>query len=165
MEAPNDASLQLTELTVSLWIEPIMATKNTSSTLLCKDKHTGNNYRLSLGRGGSSLGFGFYPGNTADNGPSLGAQTAVPMNAYSMITATFGNKEGRFYLDGTLIGTKKFKKLPGAGNQPLFLGYDGGFQNDRYNKFKGTMDDVRIYSRALSEEQVKALYEFEKPKE
>lgn len=29
----------------------------------------------------------------------------------------------------------------------------------------GKIDDVRIYNRALSEEQVKALYDLEKPKE
>ena len=28
---------------------------------------------------------------------------------------------------------------------------------------KGAIDDVRIYNRALSEAEVKALYEFEKP--
>ena len=29
----------------------------------------------------------------------------------------------------------------------------------------GKLDDIRIYNRALSAEEVKALYEFEKPKE
>jgi hypothetical protein len=29
----------------------------------------------------------------------------------------------------------------------------------------GSVDDIRIYNRALGEEQVKALYEIEKPKE
>ena len=28
--------------------------------------------------------------------------------------------------------------------------------------FKGGLDDIRIYNRALSDEEVKALYEFEK---
>jgi hypothetical protein len=40
-----------------------------------------------------------------------------------------------------------------------------GARPDGLWKFKGSIDDVRIYNRALSEEQVKALYDLEKPKE
>ena len=29
--------------------------------------------------------------------------------------------------------------------------------------FTGSIDDIRIYDRALSDAEVKALYEFEKP--
>ena len=49
-------------------------------------------------------------------------------------------------------------------NQPLTIG-----SNHRPDKhrgyFGGSIDEVRIYNRALSEEQVKALYDWEKPKE
>jgi hypothetical protein len=35
----------------------------------------------------------------------------------------------------------------------------------RYDKhFEGSIDDVRIYNRALSAAEVKALYDLEKPK-
>ena len=30
--------------------------------------------------------------------------------------------------------------------------------------YKGSVDEVRIYNRALSDEEVKALYDLEKPK-
>jgi hypothetical protein len=33
---------------------------------------------------------------------------------------------------------------------------------ENIQSIKGTVDDVRIYNRALSPEEVKALYEFEK---
>jgi len=33
------------------------------------------------------------------------------------------------------------------------------------NYFNGQLDNVRIYNRALSEAEVAALYEFEKPKD
>ena len=32
------------------------------------------------------------------------------------------------------------------------------------SNYKGSLDDVRIYNRALSAEEVKALYDLEKPK-
>ena len=35
---------------------------------------------------------------------------------------------------------------------------------EKLQYFKGSIDDVRIYNRALSAEEVKALYDLEKPK-
>ena len=54
---------------------------------------------------------------------------------------------------------REAKYVPDIDQQPLFLGYDGGFG---YKKFHGIIDDIRIYNRALSEVEVKELYEFEK---
>jgi Leucine-rich repeat (LRR) protein len=51
--------------------------------------------------------------------------------------------------------------IPPIGNQPLLLGFTGGHPHPN---FHGSIDDVRIYNRALSEAEVKELYEFEKPK-
>jgi|TARA_B100000959_G_scaffold210477_1_gene221090 hypothetical protein len=36
--------------------------------------------------------------------------------------------------------------------------------NEHDGSFKGSIDDVRIYNRALSGKEVKALYDLEKPK-
>jgi hypothetical protein len=46
------------------------------------------------------------------------------------------------------------------------LGFDlfVGVRGDKSHYFNGTIDDYRIHDRALSEAEVKALYEFEKPK-
>ncbi|MBT4691813.1 MAG: hypothetical protein HOB73_00530, partial [Planctomycetaceae bacterium] len=38
-----------------------------------------------------------------------------------------------------------------------------GSQNKGADSFHGILDDIRIYNRALSEAEVKALYDFEKP--
>ena len=171
MEAPNDVSMQLTEFTVSFWIDPIEWTKNTA--LLMKDGHaSGQNYGMWLNPEGGSPRhptFQIYSAKRKPGGGYFGigikSPKPVSMNAYSMLTGTFSDKELLLYVNGLLVASQKTEMVPGVGNQPLFLGYDGGFQNGRYNKFKGTMDDVRIYSRALSEEQVTALYDWEKPKE
>jgi hypothetical protein len=164
MEAPNDASLQLTELAVSMWINPIVAEK--ISALLFKDNHPGNNYGVWLYHGGNEIKFGIYPGTRRDGGFGLHAKKLrlVPMNADSMITATLGNNTAHLYINGSLVASSETTQVPGKDTQPLFLGYWGGV-DARLNKFKGTMDDIRIYNRALSEAEVKELYELEKPKE
>ena len=45
---------------------------------------------------------------------------------------------------------------------PIWIGANHGDQQTQ--NYKGYMDDIRIYNRALSEAEVKALYEFEKVK-
>ena len=66
-----------------------------------------------------------------------------------------------FYIDGQVAGSTDSGKLKNPANDgPLRI---GAYQNRRAC-WAGSIDDVRIYNRALSEEQVKALYEFEKPK-
>ena len=64
-----------------------------------------------------------------------------------------------YYIDGKQIRT--FKVGPRVtGGTALVL----GARTDEKYGFKGTIDEVRIYNRALSTEEVKALYNLEKPK-
>ena len=62
------------------------------------------------------------------------------------------------YVDGDLCGTLKGPLFAGTVVQTFMLGGD----SKGLKPFKGSIDDVRIYNRALSAEEVKALYEFEK---
>ena len=64
------------------------------------------------------------------------------------------------YVDGVLENTGSISDSDYSNNSPITIGaYNSG---DYY--FSGSIDDVRIYNRALSEGEVKALYDLEKPK-
>ena len=73
-----------------------------------------------------------------------------------------------FYINGTLVATEADTRAggfsqPGAPGQH-WIGAMGSCDNPfapQYH-FIGNIDDLRIYNRALSAEEVKALYEFEK---
>ena len=82
-----------------------------------------------------------------------------------MVTTAFDGLLQRIYINGELNsindmtsqGKKGIDDLAG-GNLQIGRGWL------RYQRlFKGQLDDIRIYNRALSEAEVKALYEFEKP--
>ena len=75
-----------------------------------------------------------------------------------------------FYIDGTLIVTESDARtggfsLPGSSGQH-WIGAAGRCDNHFAPQFhfNGDIDDVRIYNRALSEEEVTALYDLEKPR-
>jgi len=59
----------------------------------------------------------------------------------------------RLYIDGTEVDTDSYSSLNDR-NERLKIGSDG----DGGNEFKGSLDNARIYSRALSGGEVKQLY-------
>jgi hypothetical protein len=63
------------------------------------------------------------------------------------------------YVNGEKVESKPYT-LQTAGDT-LFVGQRG---DDPYRKTVGMVDQLRIYNRALSAAEVKALYDFEKPK-
>ena len=86
------------------------------------------------------------------NGESL--EINVSVTNLSNIYAAY------IYVDGNLCGTLEGPPFAGTGVLTFLLGGD----SKGLKPFKGSIDDVRIYDRALSAEEVKALYEFEKAK-
>ena len=68
------------------------------------------------------------------------------------------NGNAKTYLDGEVVEVRPF---PVNTNNYYFSNIGGSHISDQ--TLLGEIDDVRIYDRALSGEEVKALYEMEKP--
>jgi len=86
-------------------------------------------------------------------------------NHWNQVVGTWDGKTQKCYLNGVLVLEKT--NAPN-GDIRNIIGGDlifGRGWNPSSGFFKGELDDIRIYNRALSEAQVKALYEFEKAKE
>ena len=73
------------------------------------------------------------------------------------LLATLDGKKVITYLNGKKTDGKDFTLRVGSG--PLLMGNTGDGRS-----LIGLTDELRIYKRALTEEQVKALYDWEKPK-
>ena len=127
------------------------------------------------GKMGAKNFFGFkQPG--AGIWVNVSYQGKIPAGEWFMYTATYDGASLKQHLN-----TKEICSLPFAGTVPygLVLGkslWIGGSswrevsavpEASRQAKKDVTckLDDLRIYNRALSEEEIKALYDLEKPKE
>jgi hypothetical protein len=68
---------------------------------------------------------------------------------------------GRIYFDGVLVGTKTNNSAVMnnyIGNFPVYIGAEDA--DDNYSKpFSGSLDDVRIYNKALTQGEITALYQ------
>ena len=78
---------------------------------------------------------------------------------------THSSQQGlKVYVNGKLAGSvplKATEDFPIGGDfSESSIGHGTG--NSRY--FRGALDDIRIYNRALSSKEIKALYDLEKPK-
>jgi hypothetical protein len=78
---------------------------------------------------------------------------------WNHVVATYNGKSAQVYLNGKLEANApaKNQKIQ-AYKRPIIIGMVD------HLAFGGEMDDLRLYNRGLSAEEVKALYDLEKPK-
>lgn len=97
---------------------------------------------------------------SSGNTYSIGATTAPSLNSWHHVAAVRNNTSILLYVDGILQGSAS------CDNQPIILDYYGwgyGFMwygQDYYygNSYQnGSLDDVRIYNRALTNSEIKYL--------
>jgi hypothetical protein len=75
-----------------------------------------------------------------------------------MITVTYNqnNTTLKLYKNGILVSQRTDIPAPTYDTSKVFIGERG----DHFmHTFKGLIDEVRIYNRALSDAEIKALYE------
>ena len=77
---------------------------------------------------------------------------------WHQIVGVRDNLKYSVYVDGKIEKSKEVSHVLEGSDLPMHIGHHGGWGT----YFQGSLDDIRIYNRALSEAEVKELYEFEK---
>jgi len=100
----------------------------------------------------------FYVGtislNTWDNTQNSFCSYSLKANVWSHFVTVISPEITELYIDGIQVGKAAYRDPSG---KPFLV-------NQGYYPWTGQIDDIRIYNRALSEAEVKELYEFEKVK-
>ncbi len=143
----NSISLQVTgDLTLSCWV--YFNTLATKQALIFKS--WGGEYELSMYGANGKLEFDHAA--TSVYSPSSSVQSKVWLHIIAVRNITAMNVT--FYINGLQVGTPQaFTKLPTTSSNALYLGQENG-----YNSLNGTIDDVRIYNRALNASEITTLY-------
>lgn len=118
---------------------------------------------LNMGRPlpiGSPFSFG-YTGEGNDAAPGYNTTTFVDTNVWHQIVITKYNTNLVFYIDGNVVGSANTQPGQNVTSQQLNIGWDGTTTWHSGEHFYGSLDDVRIYSRALSASEVQQLYVYE----
>lgn len=151
IQCSHSDSLSLsTDCTIALWLRP--RDLQDLRGLVCKYiPHNAYTFRI-FGRGQNArLGFGDWKNDNR-------SKSTLVMERWTHVAVTLTEGKVKFYFDGVLdYEGMRPKQVPLAQNKdPVRIGsdYDG-----RY--FNGEIDNVRIYNRALSAEEIAQIFKAE----
>ena len=148
----SPSALQLySSLTVAAWIR---FTSDPASSQTILTSYNGNylGYGLMLTSAGK---VGFLIGGGTSTNYWVTSPSALSTSAWHLVIGTFDGSTQRLYVDGSLVvsGTASAASYSGQG---VLIGYSTGGYLATY--FNGKMNDIRLYSHALSPAEVSTLY-------
>lgn len=153
LEIPDSPLLDLEQtLTVSAWVYPKDYPDSGLMSIVSKD----GNYEFHL----DSLGRVYWYWERSPSGTrSLTSNGVIPRNQWSHITIRF-DKSGApqrqsIFINGQLNESSNHNDTLATNNRPLQIGQD---QNFAGRAFDGFIDEVQIFSQALSNAQILQLY-------
>ena len=82
-----------------------------------------------------------------------------PLNKWEHVLYTVSGSRARLYINGVLAFTFTDSTAIVAPTPYKFIGADQNASGDPQQYFPGLLDDVRVYNRALSTEEIKRLYD------
>jgi large repetitive protein len=154
---PDDSSLNLTSaMTIVAWIRP----EQTGTQDLVTKAVLGqtNGYQLTLSSPTSAAAqtrvfFRFNQASSADT-YRINSSTVYPSDGATWIhvAATYDGTTMRLYINGVLEASLD-APAPAVNGLPLAI----GGQSDGQRNYRGTIDDLRLYARALSPVEIQAL--------
>jgi hypothetical protein len=152
LEAPFSQALSSSSFSYSIWANPTSTTTNHGSPITFR---------------GNGRGFMLYkmPQNiwshwTGDGSWRKFDAQAITLN-WTALAFTHNGTTGKCYQNGVLVASLNKGYLPNQ-SAALRIGTGSGTNGPTYF-FKGVIDEVRIWNRVLSAEEISSLYAMEKP--
>lgn len=161
---PNDATQQITtnQITVSAWIKLNADVGNTQARTICKQALVPHN-DLAWGLEIFGAGYGGSTGNQINFHDSNGSTwynclSSTHLNPFQLYHVAVTDNAGLItvYIDGREdYSSSSGFGIPSSIDAPIHIGVTN--PPNRYF-FNGTIDDIRIYDRALSGSEIHQLY-------
>ena len=148
-EIPDSPSLDLSsDWTIEAWVW--QETTNTNLHMISKwGTAPEASYELEADNGFLRLA----TNNGVNNTTVLVAPTAMPLQAWTHVAATFSSGMAHLFVNGTEV-TQGPMDVPANSAKPLSLGREGPPLNSRY--FDGRLDEIRIWNVARTQSQIMA---------
>lgn len=154
---PNSASLQSPNyrLTMSAWVNlaGYSLVGQPFNPILSKNNDGANAYmyRFTV----NFAGQGFYASLNNWNNNTGGFGDTLNVSEWYLLTAVLDSNISYFYLNDSLIGTQVFATNITTDNYPLEIGRDMPGITEIFN---GKIDDIGIWNRALTQQEINNLY-------
>jgi len=147
--------------TISLWIFPINISNNVLPRLI--EKRSG--YIAIMGNSSNSRysKIAFELANTTGiNTVEFWSNRTIQLNTWQNVVLVYSGKDAKWYINGIDVGIKKLEiNGPWEGTSKSTSGYNmfiARRRSDLLRNFNGNIDEIRIYNRALSNEEINFIY-------
>ncbi len=158
INAGNSSSLSITgNFTIELWFsQPVASASSFGAWLLNKggNNYYDSNYQLWLVWVGSDVKIRGSIANGTDSWNTTGV-TSVQSNTWYHVAFTGDGSNLRIYVNGALENTTPYSITPAANTANLYI---GSRSTSVLFVFSGTIDEVAIYSRVKSADEIAADY-------
>ncbi len=151
---PDDDALDPTELTIECWVKPRTADDYAGIIMKTEPSSFADGYGLNLSGGGTNFtffvnGWGWHDANST---------TTITPGEWYHVAGTYDGFDMKLYVNGALEATVPYTGTVNNTIFDLILGNDNsGYALD------GTLDEVRIWNRALCETEISANMNCEIP--
>jgi len=152
---PDSPSLRLNQFTIALWVYPTQV-RNNYQLLVAKEDSSGNsrNYGLLIVPNTMQVRYAIWTGDCATKFAANSA-SQLALNTWTHVAFTYDGAVEKLYLNGVLDSSNAAST--GSLCQaavPVKL----GMETSAFLPFNGTLDDIQIYSEAMSGVAVGNLY-------
>ena len=160
IEVPNHPSLNPANITLSAWIKSPAPDARWRYII---DKGLAPGYNLSISGGAHNNGAATIPGQAHSqilNNLCLGTARKVADGQWHQITTTYDGRQQCIYIDGQLEENMPGRQQSLSNNFNLIIGCGrySLIQKDIGQSFRGLIDEVRVFNRALSAEETAFLF-------
>lgn len=147
---PNSANIDFSQgYTLAAWVN---TEEDRYASIIDKFPNCGTNYGFRLN---GRLGGSFWAEKGCYGQGQITFSSPVPLNTWHHLVATLGTDNViRIYLDGVLSGENTTGAMNLANNEIFYIGSGRGVEF-----FAGKIDDVGIWNRPLTQDEITALYQ------
>jgi len=161
--APNSASLTITNLTFDAWIYPTETTWRPIVEYADDNQAAGAHFWVGAAPGFPSTGSLF--ANIRDTGGSdhvIQVDGVIATNQWSFVAVTYDKNSGvgRLHLNGSQIGQQTWGSFVPETRKHVNIGYrpTTSLSGVPGSRFLGIVDEVEIFNRALSTNELQSIY-------
>jgi len=166
VQIPDSPSLRPTNLTIETWVlftglDSQGSGGSTAGSQYIIFKQNSQMYSFSAFevakiRGNGADYFAFFIDSSAGQGVLLQSTSAISTNVWYHLAAVRGSNFMQLYVNGVLQAQASISFPQDYGNYPLYFGTTGESYWD--HKFKGLLDEVALYNRALTSNEIAGIY-------
>jgi parallel beta-helix repeat protein len=147
VSVPDSAALRPSQITLEAWINPDLTIASNSAALM---KTTSSSWNDGYGMVWLSDKLRFFVNNYNGAGK---VEATITKGQWSHVVGTYDSGALKIYVNGTEVASTSYAVPITHATQPLYIGSSFGSWN-----WKGKLDEVAVYSGALSAAQVAQHY-------